>query len=123
MTRPYVDLPLLSTILLEESYVLDIEARPASIRFRVDFALTPEHPEYVRPSANEVHCTRRGWMRFSGVTTTSWSGQGVPPARDATGEVDYGNIDSFTFDGSTYTLEGDWGHLVVVADRISVDFG
>ena len=116
----YDEIPSLAAILLEESYVLDIEAHPASVQFSVDFVLTPEHPEYCPPGADESYCCRRGWLRFSGVTRCLWANQGAPPARDATGEVDYGNIDSFAWDTASYLLEGDWGHMELIAERLEV---
>jgi hypothetical protein len=35
------------------------------------------------------------------------------PIVDADGETDYGNIDSFTFQGDRYELAGEWGHVMI----------
>jgi hypothetical protein len=116
----YQEIPSLAAILLEESYVLDIEAHPTTVEFSVDFVLAPEHPEYCPPGSDESHCYRRGRLRFSGVTRCLWSNQGAPPARDATGEVDYGNVDSFEWDRAGYSLEGDWGRMELIAEQVGV---
>lgn len=121
--RTYQDIPSLAAILLEESYVLDIEAHPSSVEFMVDFVLTQKHSEYRPPNPGESYCYRRGWIRFSGVTRCLWSNQGAPPATDATGEVDFGNIDSFEWDRSGYSLEGDWGRMELIAKQIGVRLG
>lgn len=42
-----------------------------------------------------------------------WTREAGPPATDATGESDWGNIDSLMWDGSRYELEGDWGAVIV----------
>jgi len=120
MTREYQQLPGLEAIVLEESYVLDIEAHPTTIEFAMDFVLTAEHRDYRPPLAGEMYCTRRGVLTFSGVTRCLWSDQGAPPARDATGEVDFGHIDSLLHDPAGYALEGDWGRMEVRAERVAI---
>jgi hypothetical protein len=119
--RTYVDLPGLHGILLEESYVLDIQARPGLVQFAMDLVLTPDHDAYRAPHSGEQYCFRRGTLRFSDVTQLSWAGQGAPPARDASGEVDFGNIDAMEWDESSYSLEGDWGRMEVLAGRAEVE--
>ncbi|HUP69041.1 MAG TPA: hypothetical protein VM142_04410 [Acidimicrobiales bacterium] len=114
----YTSLPQLSGFLLEESYVLDIEARPSSVSFALDLVLTPEHPHYADPAPGEQHCFRRGHIEFLGVRRLLWTAQGAPPARDASGEVDYGNIDSFNFSDLGYELEGSWGRMELQVDEV-----
>lgn len=120
MMRPYSDLPSLAGLLLEESYVLDIEAHPGRIVFAMDLVLTVDHPEYRAPLPGEQYCYRKGELRFQDVTRSTWVGQGQPPARDASGEIDYGHIDAFEWDGSGSLLEGGWGRMEVLADRVEV---
>lgn len=122
MTRGYQQIAGLEAILLEESYVLDIEAHPTRVEFTMDFVLTAEHRDYRSPLAGETYCTRRGLLSFSGVTRCLWSNQGAPPARDATGEVDFGHIDSLLCDLTGFALEGDWGHMDLLAERVDVRF-
>ena len=38
------------------------------------------------------------------------------PFRDGTGEIDYGNIDSFEWRTGFYALAGGWGHVRIESD-------
>lgn len=120
MSEPYRGAPQLSTYYLEESYVLAITADLGQVSFAIDLVLTPEHTEYRAPIPTEQYCYRRGTIEFSGVTWLLWGEQGAPPARDASGEADHGNIDAFQCDGGRFFLEGAWGHMEVEALELSV---
>jgi hypothetical protein len=116
--RAYTDLPGLAEIVLEESFVLSIEARPGVVVFEIDFVLTPRHPDYTPPSSSETECFRRGTLRLVDVRRLVWDEQGGRPATDASGEIDYGHIDSFEWDDGRFVLQGDWGSADVTADRV-----
>lgn len=116
----YQEISRLAAVVLEESYVLDIEVRPGSVAFSMDFVLTPEHKDFRPPGPEASYCYRRGRLTFSGVTRCLWADQGAPPARDATGEIDFGNIDSFEWDDAGYVLQGDWGRIELVAEQVHV---
>ena len=118
--RPYTEIPGLAGLLLEESYVIDIEAHPGRIVFAMDLVLTVDHPEYRDPLPGEQYCYRSGELRFHGVSRATWGGQGQPPAKDSSGEIDYGNIDTFEWDPAGVVLEGGWGRMEVVATVVDV---
>jgi hypothetical protein len=105
---------------LEESYVLDIEARPGFLASEMDLALNVDHPRYRPAAPGERHCYRRGRLEFSQVVDLHWVDQGTPPAKDATGELDYGSIDSFEVDGDLYVVTGDFGRISVTASALSI---
>ena len=111
--KPYTEIKGLENIVLEESYVLDIMVTPGSAIFQVDFVLAADHELYVEPPARTNDCVRRGEVHFRDVEYLQWSGQCVPPARDRSGEIDYGHIDSFEWKPGSYYLEGDWGVMEV----------
>jgi len=113
--KSYQDLPGLEHVLLEESYVLAVAATPGVVSFVLEVVLTPEHTEYVAPELGTYLCYRDGFLEFVGVTELKWTGQGSPPAIDASGEQDYGHIEALTWDGGQYELEGDWGAISVAA--------
>jgi hypothetical protein len=119
--RPYTDLPGFEALVLEESYVLGVQATPGSVTFDIDLALTPEHPAYTPPPASETECFRVGRVRFVDVRELAWHGQGAVPATDASGERDFGHIDSLVWDDDTFKLEGDWGRMEVSAARVEVE--
>jgi hypothetical protein len=116
----YTSLPQLSAFVLEESYVLDIEAHPTRVRIMLDLVLTPDHPDYADPAPGEQYCFRRGHIEFTGVRRLLWTAQGAPPAHDANGDLDYGNIDSFISTDVGYELEGSWGRMELQADDVQV---
>jgi hypothetical protein len=95
---PYQNLPGFETYVLEESWVLGVTARPTSVVFRMDVVLTPEHPRYQPPRTGNNLYYADGHLVFDEVTDLEWVAQGAPAATDATGEIDYGHIDSMTWD-------------------------
>ncbi|MDP9026591.1 MAG: hypothetical protein M3N46_03420 [Actinomycetota bacterium] len=56
------------------------------------------------------------------VQSLVWSDQGAPPAFDARGQADYGNIDDMVFQGDLYRLGGSWGRMELVAARVTVEY-
>ena len=120
MTRPYSDLPGFHSLYLEDSFVLDVLARPASVVFEVELVLTEDHPDYSLPRPNEQYCYRRGRIIFDDVTRLLWLTKNIAPARDAVGESDYGGFDSLTADGSTFSVSGEFGELDLEASACKV---
>lgn len=118
----YWSIPGFDSLYLEDSWVLDITARPGVLEFVVDLVLRESHPRYEAPKAGEGYCYRRGVLRFRGVSSLMWQGQGTVPAIDATGEQDYGSVDVLTVTDDVYTVEGDFGRIVVASARPSVEF-
>ena len=118
--KPYTHISGLEDIYLEDSYVLAIREEPGSVAFTMEFVLTPQHPRFQPGRPGEQHCYRRGALAFSGVRDLRWTARHVRPGHDASGQADYGNIDSFTFTGTFHRLTGDWGELEFDADRVSV---
>lgn len=118
--RPYTDLPQVADFMLEESYVVAIEATPGGLRLTLDLALRPSHPNFQPPPPDEYLCYRRGDLVFSGVRRLAWTGQGLPPAVDSSGEPDYDQMDVLEWDGTFFVLEGLWGRIEVTAEELAV---
>ncbi len=111
---PYHQLPGLKHVYLEDSYVLNIQISPSSVEFSLLVVLTERHPLYTPPQPDERYCYRDGLLRFPKVGRLAWSERlMIKPATDATGEVDYGNIDEFYLTDGHYYLSGDWGRLEI----------
>ena len=72
-----------------------MSGKPGELTFDVEFVLTKAHPAYAPPPPSERECFRRGTLRVVSVERLLWEGQGVRPAVDASGELDFGHIDSF----------------------------
>lgn len=116
VARPYTALDQLRHVYLEDSYVLGISESEANVDFLLDLVLTEDHPAYAAPRDDEQYCYRRALLRFPNVTRAAWDTRVVVPARDATGSVDYGSIDTFVVDRRSYRLTGDWGSVTVESD-------
>lgn len=43
----------------------------------------------------------------------TWTYQGTPPALDASGEIDYGTVDEFTWTAGEFAFVGHWGQVQV----------
>lgn len=66
----------------------------------------------------EQYCYRWGRILFTGVTALRWDDQGGPTAVDASGELDYGSVDTFDHDGKLHALTGDFGRVAVAAHEL-----
>jgi hypothetical protein len=122
MTMPdYWSIPGFENLYLEDSWVLDITARPGVLELVVDLVLREPHPSYEPPKTGEQYCHRRGVVRFQGVSSLRWEGQGSVPAVDATGERDYGSVDALRMTDDAYVVEGDFGRIAVASAPPSVE--
>lgn len=120
MRKSYETLPSLKHYYLEDSYVLDVKEDARSVGFRMDIVLTPTHPYYRSPLPHEQHCYRRGRLIFQDCDEIVWKRRNFRPSTDASGEVDYGNIDSLYEEDGYFHLNGDWGELVLKAPAPTV---
>lgn len=120
MHEDYESLPGFEHVLLEESYVLDIEVQPGLVEFTVELLLLPEHPEYRAPVPGERACFRDATITFPSVRALHRTGQGARPARDASGTLDFGSVDSMTGTDDGYRVLGDWGDITLRSDPPTV---
>jgi hypothetical protein len=110
-------------VLLESSYVLQIRLSPYNLELRMDFVLTPEHPKYSSPDAAKQECYKRGHIQIMGFRRVTWEASGYKPSYDATGELDFGNLDLFTYSNGVWEVSGDWGVIRVDGGDLAVSFG
>lgn|SRR3954453_15160060 len=110
-SKPYFEaFASLRGVYLEDSWILSVESHGDSVTFELDAVLTPEHASYEPPKVGEQYCYRSATLSLRGVDRFERSD--TPPATDATGTFDFGNIDSFTQgDDGRWRAEGDWGEL------------
>ena len=118
---PYYQLRGFEYVYLEDSYVLDIQINPSSVEFSLSVVLTEQHPLYEPPLPGERYCHRRGLLRFPNVERVKWLEKSMRPYTDATGTVDYGNIDEFYLADENYYLSGDWGSLEIKSSPPSLE--
>jgi hypothetical protein len=110
----YEDLAGFEHLYLEDSWVLAVHESEHELRFDLEAVLTEEHPEWHPPKAGEVYAYKRLAVAFREPREVTWLERATgPPSVDASGEADYGNIDVFTWEGNSFDLHGDWGHVRV----------
>lgn len=114
MSGGYEELPALSGVYLEDSYVLAIELSQRDLVIELDAVLTPAHPAYRDPRPDEQYCFRRARIRVRDAESMRWVTQTMQPFRDATGEADYGSIDTWQIEDDVSRLTGEWGEIEFV---------
>jgi hypothetical protein len=123
MTEPiqYRSLPGFEGMYLEDSFVLEVQATPGRLRITLDLRIGRAHPSYRDPLEGEVACFREAVIEFPAVQELTWTRQGASrPAVDASGEQDWGGIDSLRKVGAIHQLEGDWGVIEIVSQEPTV---
>ncbi|MEV6366802.1 hypothetical protein AB0L86_07905 [Micromonospora musae] len=114
----------LASVVLEDSWVLSLDASLTDLSFVLDLALTPDHLAYIAPARGPAFCFARGALRIKSESAVLVRRSSLPPATDAAGEFDYGHIDTFQQMGSgdaTWALTGDWGEALVREPRVLLD--
>lgn len=112
----YTRLPGLSDIVLEESWVLDIEVGPGLVRFLIEAVLTDSHPMHEPCHPGEQFCYKKCTWKFCDVRSVAWT-MGGGPAIDASGELDYGHIDEVAVEPPIYTVTGDFGWMRILSSE------
>jgi hypothetical protein len=111
---------------LEDSWVLDLIDGGQIVTFDLDLVLTPEHSRYRPPAPGEHYCYKRARLTVASSKRLELHGSGAPPATDASGEHDLGNIDLFAqvdWDGEeAWEMSGDWGDLLAVQPSVGIAF-
>ncbi|MDQ2091941.1 hypothetical protein [Marimonas arenosa] len=102
-------------VVLQDSYVLDIKQTEDEIVFEVEFVVCEDAPQFQSPKPDEQYCYALGRIVFSGVTEVVDFQRTAVAFTDASGNVDLGNIDTFSKTHQGYELSGDWGKLVVTS--------
>ena len=112
----------LAEVYLEDSWVLDITKNDDLVLFEMDFVLTERHNYFHPPKSGEQYCYRKGSLFFSSFSSAVLKLSNEKPSIDANGEIDLGNIHSFTAVNRKVSLEGDWGTLKVDRPKVTVKF-
>jgi hypothetical protein len=114
----YYEISSLSNFYFEDSYVLSIDEAAESLMFELDAVLTKSHPQYQEPENGEQYCYRKVFLQFSYADSIEWLDRRTVKFVDSTGDLDYGNIDSFVIDDFAYTLSGDWGKVIIRGGKV-----
>lgn len=118
----YYNIPDLENTYLEDSFVLKVIENKRELIFYLDVVLTEEHPFYFLPKVDEPYCYKKAQLIFSNCYKIDWIKKTFTVSIDANGEIDYGNIDTFTYANNNYHLIGSWGEVKVECDRVDLAF-
>lgn len=114
----------LANVVLEDSWVLSVEAALTRLTFALELVLAPAHPDYSRPVPGEARCYRRGTLMVESDAAVLLRRSSRLPAIDAAGKVDYGHIDTFCpaigLGDKVWELSGDWGEATARQPRVRV---
>ncbi len=109
-------------IYLEDSYILDLKITPLILLIYMEIVLTENHFLYRKPLPNEHYCCRKAQITFSNVESVVWTEKIKGSYRDATGEIDFGNIDTFVLTNGIYKITGDLGNLEIISEMPKLEF-
>ena len=113
----------LAHVFLPDSWVLSVETTDETVCFVVEAVLEAEHERfYWPPKAGEQHAY--ALLRWSLRGDVWWNdGPNLDnPATDASGEIDFGNIDSWWQEGDVEHLEGGWGSVAIRNGRHNIEY-
>jgi hypothetical protein len=117
----YFELVQFKGIYLEDSFVLQIIESSEKISFTMEFVLTKANPRFHSPKIDEKYCYQDGFIDFILPYKVIWECKNFRNLSiDATGKTDLGNIDTFYKIGDDYSLEGDWGKLLISCKELRV---
>lgn len=116
----YNEIPSFANIYLEDSYVTAVREGESSLAFELEAVLTEDHPKYKAPKVGEGHCYSKIFLRFLNVDSFEWLERRFMAYADASGELDYGNIDSFVDCEGGYKLTGDWGRVIIKGKAVDI---
>ena len=112
----YWQFPGFENIYLEDSYVLGIEAKNASIQILIECVLTEKHPLYSQALPGEAYCYRQMKIKFPQVKSDNLNSLKMRTIPNPDGRSDFGNIDEFFMADGTYHLFGEWGEITLISD-------
>jgi hypothetical protein len=116
----YYEWESFADIYLEDSFVLSIDESKDEISFTIEVVLKENHPFYKNPKKQEQYCYKKGKIIFQNIKSIEWLQRNDKLFTDATGKVDYGNIDNFEMSEKGYNLSGDWGELKVSSSPVKL---
>ncbi|WP_159420216.1 hypothetical protein, partial [Pseudomonas syringae] len=118
----YYEILSLSNFYFEDSYVLSIDEVAGSLIFELAAVLTKNHPKYEEPKNGEQYCYRKVLLRFFNADSIEWFDRRLIGFVDSTGDLDYGNIESFVRVDGAYALSGDWGRVIIRGGEVEAVF-
>lgn len=111
-------------VLLDDSFVLDVQSDSEQVILKVAAVLTSDHPQfYWPPKPGEQHAYANMTIRIFG--TVQWIEGPFPPRTiDASGERDYDDLGSWWTGGDGVEhIDGEWGRVAVHDAHQTIEVG
>jgi len=108
---------------LNDSFVLAWSSTGNELDITLEASIWPESEYYEKPKNNEYTCYKPAKLRIRNIKNISGlrSMEQVMSSTDATGEKDYGNIESLEKSDQGFSLEGDFGSVAITGGEISFE--
>ena len=119
---PYYNIPQLSYIYLEDSFVLNIRTEANYVELLLELVLTENHPLYQSPLPNEQYFYKKARLIFSEAQQVELTEKINTKYIDANNELDLGNINDFYQYKNYFYLYGDWRELKVRGATLKIEF-
>ncbi len=113
MKKNYDNFKDFENIYLEDSFILEVIENSSQLKFIMEVVLTTNNSLYSKPKQNEVHCYKNAKIVFANVKEIDWKEKDLSPSKDASGEIDYGNIHELYFEDGYYYIFADIGELKI----------
>ncbi|UZH09801.1 MULTISPECIES: hypothetical protein [unclassified Halomonas] len=120
----WTELELFNGIDLNDSFVLGWQTEDQRLSFDLELSIWPASEYYTSPKDGEYTCYRRAVLVFDQIERYRGllSMDEAPRSTDASGEIDYGNIDRLVVRGNQYIVEGDFGRVEVQGGGLRLEF-
>ena len=105
---------------LQDSFVLDWSENNSELIFQIEASVWPTSKHYVEPKESEYTCYKKASIKFFDFETISGlkSKSEVIQSSDAAGELDYGNVASFSATSSGFSINGDFGNVLITGGEV-----
>ncbi|PAV26323.1 hypothetical protein CF392_06395 [Tamilnaduibacter salinus] len=120
----WTEFELFNGIDLNDSFVLGWQAEDQRLSFDLELSIWPASEYYTSAKEGEYTCYRKAVLIFDQIEGYQGllSIDEAPRSTDASGEIDYGNIDQLFVRGNQYIVEGDFGRVEVQGGDLRLEF-
>ncbi len=119
----WTQIELLKGIDLNDSFILNWKHEDNRLSFDLEASIWPESEYYTKPKKDEYTCYRKATLSFMGVNNIRGlkTLESVRFSTDASGKIDYGNIDSLQSTSTGFELDGDFGSVSISGGELNFE--
>ena len=104
----------------QDSFVLDWSLDSDQLVFKIEASIWPKSKHYTKPQNSEYTCYKKASLQFLNFKSIIGlkDKENIQQSTDASGSVDYGNIDSFTVTETGFSIAGDFGTVNITGGEV-----